>query len=55
MSKKIKLCDGSIVEYYSDLQIRKDKDGKICSQYIKTTPGRVIMNYTIKKTLNISM
>ena len=50
--KKIKLNDNSIIEYYDDLQIRKDENDNIIVQYLKTTTGRVILNYTIQKTLN---
>jgi len=50
--KKIKLNDNSYIEYYKDLQIRKSSIGKTIVQYIKTTPGRVILNYTIQKTLD---
>jgi DNA-directed RNA polymerase subunit beta' len=50
--KKIKLNDNTIIEYYENLQIRKTKDGEIIVQYIKTTTGRAILNYTIQKTLN---
>jgi DNA-directed RNA polymerase subunit beta' len=50
--KKIKLNDNTVIEYYENLQIRKTKDGEIIVQYIKTTTGRVILNYTIQKTLN---
>ena len=50
--KTIFLKDKSILEYYTNLQIRKNKDGEIIVQYLKTTTGRVLLNYTIKKTLN---
>ena len=50
--KIIKLKDESFIEYYDDRQIRKSKDGTIIVQYLKTTTGRVILNYTIQKTLN---
>ena len=50
--KKIVLKDGSLIEYYENLQVRKDKDGNIIAQYLQTTTGRVILNYTIQKTLN---
>ena len=49
---RIVLNDKSIIEYYDDLQIRKNKDGEIVVQYLKTTTGRVLLNYTIQKTLN---
>ena len=50
--KRITLNDNSILEYYENIQIRTDKDGKIIVQYLRTTTGRVILNYTIQKTLN---
>jgi DNA-directed RNA polymerase subunit beta' len=50
--KKIVLPDNSIIEYYENLQIRKDSEGQIITQYLQTTTGRVILNSTIQKTLN---
>ena len=50
--KKILLSDNSVIEYYENLQIRKDSEGKTITQYLQTTTGRVILNYTIQKTLN---
>jgi DNA-directed RNA polymerase subunit beta' len=50
--KKITLNDGTSIEYYENLQLRKDSDGEIIVQYLQTTTGRVILNYTIQKTLN---
>jgi DNA-directed RNA polymerase subunit beta' len=50
--KQIKLNDNMTIEYYENLQIRKNEDGEIIVQYLKTTTGRVILNYTIQKTLN---
>ena len=50
--KKIDLNDGTSIEYYDNMQIRKAKDGNIIVQYLKTTTGRVILNYTIQKTLD---
>ena len=46
------LNDGSNIEYYENLQIRKNKNGEIIVKYLKTTTGRAILNYTIQKTLN---
>ena len=51
--KKITLPDTTSIEYYENLQIRKDKDGETIVKYLQTTTGRVIFNYTIQKTLNI--
>jgi DNA-directed RNA polymerase subunit beta' len=50
--KKIKLDDDTVIEYYENLQVRKAKNGDIIVQYLQTTTGRVILNYTIQKTLN---
>jgi DNA-directed RNA polymerase subunit beta' len=50
--KKIDLKDRSFIEYYENMQLRKSKDGTIIAQYVQTTTGRVILNYTIQKTLN---
>jgi DNA-directed RNA polymerase subunit beta' len=50
--KKVELKDGSFIEYYEYMQIRKTKNGTIIAQYVQTTTGRVILNYTIQKTLN---
>nr|YP_010478836.1 RNA polymerase b'-subunit [Neustupella aerophytica]UVI61141.1 RNA polymerase b'-subunit [Neustupella aerophytica] len=38
-----KVNDGSL-EIFDDLQIKKDHFGKIISAYIRTTPGRVLIN-----------
>ena len=51
--KTIILKDNSSIEYYENLQIRKDPNGKVIVKYIQTTTGRVIFNYTIQKTLKI--
>jgi DNA-directed RNA polymerase subunit beta' len=51
---KIKtLPDQSYIEYYENLQIRKDKNNNIIVKYLQTTTGRVIFNYIIQKTLNL--
>jgi DNA-directed RNA polymerase subunit beta' len=50
--KKIHLNDDTIIEYYENLQVRKTKYDNIIVQYFQTTTGRVILNYTIQKTLN---
>ena len=50
--KQIKLDDGTIIEHYDNMQIRKNQNNEILVQYLKTTTGRVILNYTIQKTLN---
>jgi DNA-directed RNA polymerase subunit beta' len=50
--KKIELNDKTFIEYYKNKQIRKTDNGNILVQYLKTTTGRVILNYTIQKILN---
>ena len=53
--KKIKLKDESYIEYYENIQIRKDKNNKIIVQYLQTTTGRVLLNYTIQTTLKLKL
>ena len=50
--KIIELEDNSMIYHYENLQIRKTKDNETIVQYIRTTTGRVLFNYTIQKTLN---
>ena len=51
--KKITLSDKTVIEFYENLQIRKDKAGNPIVKYLQTTTGRVIFNYTVQKTLNL--
>ncbi|MBD1875924.1 DNA-directed RNA polymerase subunit gamma [Nodosilinea sp. FACHB-131] len=39
--------DGSITEIYPDRRVRVDSEGKLISQYIKTTAGRIIYNKAV--------
>jgi DNA-directed RNA polymerase subunit beta' len=50
--KRIKLNDKTMIEYYDNMQVRKTENNEILVKYLKTTTGRVILNYTIQKTLN---
>ena len=50
--KSIELQDKTRIEYYEDRQIRKDQKNNVIVQYLKTTTGRAILNYTVKKTLS---
>ena len=43
--------DGSVTELYPSRRIRKDADGNLISQYVRTTPGRIIYNKTIQDSL----
>ena len=51
--KTIELSDNTIIEYYENEQIRKEKNGEIIVQYLQMTTGNAILNYIIKKTLNL--
>ena len=51
--KKTNLSDDTTIEYYENVQIRLDSSGQPLVQYIQTTTGRVIFNYTIQKTLKL--
>nr|BCQ06533.1 RNA polymerase beta' subunit [Nitzschia putrida] len=49
--KIIKLKNNTYIEQYTNFQIHKLKTGKIIAQYLKTTIGRIILNYTINQSL----
>lgn len=52
LQKNIMLPDNSSIEYYPNLQVRKNSNGQVITQYLQTTTGRVLLNYIIQKTLN---
>ncbi|HTL88483.1 MAG TPA: DNA-directed RNA polymerase subunit gamma [Leptolyngbya sp.] len=39
--------EGTVTKIYQDCRRREDADGNLISQYIKTTPGRIIYNKTV--------
>jgi DNA-directed RNA polymerase subunit beta' len=43
--------DGSVTTHYNYRRVRQDAEGDVISQYIKTTPGRIIYNKTIQDAL----
>ncbi|NMF82459.1 DNA-directed RNA polymerase subunit gamma [Nodosilinea sp. P-1105] len=45
--ERIEAEDGTITEIYEDRRIRLDAEGNLLSQYVKTTPGRIIYNKAI--------
>ena len=51
--KTTNLKDRTRIEYYENFQIRKTENGQALVQYLKTTTGRAILNYTIQKVLNL--
>ncbi|NJO80517.1 MAG: DNA-directed RNA polymerase subunit gamma [Cyanobacteria bacterium RM1_2_2] len=43
--------DGSVTKVYKFRRVREDAEGTVISQYIKTTPGRIIYNKTVQEAL----
>ncbi|MGF1495213.1 MAG: DNA-directed RNA polymerase subunit gamma [Elainellaceae cyanobacterium] len=43
--------DGWVTKVYKWRRVREDGDGNLISQYIRTTPGRIIYNKTIRDAL----
>ncbi|MEM6447136.1 MAG: DNA-directed RNA polymerase subunit gamma, partial [Cyanobacteria bacterium P01_D01_bin.123] len=42
---------GTILKVYGDRRMREDTSGQVISQYIRTTPGRIIFNQVIQDVL----
>jgi DNA-directed RNA polymerase subunit beta' len=49
--KEEKSSDGTVTRYYKFRRVREDAEGNRISQYIRTTPGRIIYNRTIQNAL----
>jgi DNA-directed RNA polymerase subunit beta' len=47
------LEDGSVVKHYRERRVR-ELDGEVVSQFIRTTPGRIIYNKTIQDALALA-
>ncbi len=47
----IEAGDGTVTTLYNYRRVRQDADGNVISQYVKTTPGRIIYNKTIQDAL----
>ncbi|ERN39850.1 DNA-directed RNA polymerase, gamma subunit [Rubidibacter lacunae KORDI 51-2] len=45
------LADGTVLRHYRERRVRETAEGEVLSQFIRTTPGRVIYNKTIHDTL----
>ncbi len=43
--------DGTVTEVYADRRRRLDREGNLISQYIKTTPGRIIYNKAVLEAI----
>ncbi|MGB8702773.1 MAG: DNA-directed RNA polymerase subunit gamma, partial [Thermosynechococcaceae cyanobacterium] len=45
------MADGGVTETYPSRRVRKDAEGNLISQYVRTTAGRVIYNKTVQTSL----
>jgi DNA-directed RNA polymerase subunit beta' len=45
--------DGTVTRLYKTRRVRQDADGTLISQYIRTTPGRIIYNKTVQDALAV--
>jgi DNA-directed RNA polymerase subunit beta' len=45
--ERVEAEDGTITEIYDDRRLRLDSEGNVISQYVKTTPGRIIYNKAV--------
>ena len=43
--------DGTVTKYYRERRVRETADGQVISQYVRTTPGRIIYNKAIQEAL----
>jgi DNA-directed RNA polymerase subunit beta' len=46
-----RISDGTVTKQYKERRVRLDAEGNLISQYIRTTPGRIIYNKTIQEVL----
>ena len=51
--KTYKLKNNISVDLYTNYQIRKNNFGEIISNYILTTPGRIIINRLVSNILTV--
>ena len=45
--------DGSNLKVYKNLQVRESKEGEFITQYVRTTPGRIIFNQNLNTLVTI--
>jgi DNA-directed RNA polymerase subunit beta' len=43
--------NGSVTKYYRERRVRETESGELISQYVRTTPGRIIYNKAIQEAL----
>ncbi|MEQ9355687.1 DNA-directed RNA polymerase subunit gamma [Coleofasciculus chthonoplastes] len=46
--------DGTVTKVYKDRRVRQTAEGELISQYVRTTPGRIIYNKAIQDALMIT-
>jgi DNA-directed RNA polymerase subunit beta' len=46
-------ADGTVTKLYKYRRVRESSTGEFMSQYIYTTPGRIIYNKTIQEILSV--
>ncbi|MGQ4650108.1 DNA-directed RNA polymerase subunit gamma [Lyngbya aestuarii] len=50
--KEERSSDGTVTKFYRERRVRETAEGEILSQFIRTTPGRIIYNNAILEALN---
>ena len=53
LQKEETLSDGTVWKYYPEHKVRETPEGEMISQYVYTTPGRMIYNQTIIDALDV--
>lgn len=48
------LEDGTVMKIYRERKVRETADGEMITQFIRTTPGRIIYNKTIHDALGLA-
>ncbi|NJN73449.1 MAG: DNA-directed RNA polymerase subunit gamma [Limnothrix sp. RL_2_0] len=48
------LEDGSVMKIFRERKVRESAEGEVLSQFIRTTPGRIIYNKTIQDALGLN-
>ena len=47
-----KMNDGTVTKHYRERRVREDETGNLISQFIRTTPGRIIYNKAIQEAIS---
>jgi DNA-directed RNA polymerase subunit beta' len=49
--ERIESEDGTVTEVFENRRVRLDQEGNVISQYVRTTPGRIIYNKAVHEAL----